>query len=249
MDFKDQVVIVTGAGRGIGEEIAVQFAKEGAKVVVASLHGQECDSTVKKIASAKGKAIAVPCDVSSARDVKSLFEKTLREFGRVDVLVNNAGIFPFVPFKDMVEEQWDRVIGVNLKSVFLCSKEAASVMVKQGRGGKIVNISSIASIVGYPMLTHYCASKGGINGFTRALALELAPSKIRVNAVLPGGVKTPGVGELDEKTLKGIESSVPLARMGEPIDIANAVLFLASDKSDYITGQTLVVDGGSTAKD
>ena len=249
MELSGKVAVVTGAGRGIGEEIAVQFAKEGAIVVVASLHAQECDDTVKKISAARGRAIPFQCDVSCAKDVKKLFEKTLKEFGKVDILVNNAGIFPFVQFKDMTEEQWDKVIDVNLKSVFLCSREAASSMVKQGRGGKIVSVSSIASIIGYPNLVHYCASKGGINAYTRALALELAPSKIRVNAVLPGGVKTPGVGELDEKVLKGIESGVPLARMGQPVDIANAVLFLASNKADYITGQTLVVDGGSTIKD
>jgi len=164
------------------------------------------------------------------------------------VLVNNAGIYPFDKFTEITEEQWDRVIDVNLKGAFLCSQEAAKIMIKQGSGGRIVSISSIASIIGYEGLVHYCASKGGINGLTRALALELAPHKIRVNVVLPGPIRTPGVGALDEKATAGIVSTIPLGRIGEPIDIANAVLFLASDKSDFITGQTLVVDGGTTAR-
>jgi len=248
MEFKDKVVLVTGAGRGIGRGIAIQFGLQKAKVIVADMDLSLCKAAAGEIVSKRGKAIAVKCDVSSKEDVKLLFEKAVSEFGRVDVLVNNAGIYPFTKFTEMTEEQWDKVIGVNLKGTFLCSQQAAKAMIKQGSGGKIVNVSSIASVIGYEGLVHYCASKGGINGMTRALALELAPNKINVNAVLPGPIKTPGVGKLDEKMVAGVISTIPWGRMGEPADIANAVLFLASDKADFITGQTLVVDGGTTAR-
>ncbi len=246
--FKDKAVLVTGAGKGIGREIALQFGLQKAKVVVADINLGDADAVAGEIASGRGKAVAVKCDVSSKGEVKRLFERLLKEFGRLDVLVNNAGIYPFGKFTDMTEEQWDKVIGVNLKGAFLCSQEAANIMIKQGKGGKIVSISSIASIIGYENLVHYCASKGGINGMTRALALELAPHKINVNAVLPGPIRTPGVGAVDEKTVAAIVSTIPWGRIGEPIDITNAVLFLASGKADFITGQTLVVDGGTTAR-
>ena len=161
-------------------------------------------------------------------------------------MVNNAGIFPFVPFKDMKESDWDKVLDINLKSVFLCSQEAAKVMPE---GGRIVSISSIASFVGFEGLVHYCASKGGINSMVRALALEFAPKKITVNAIAPGAIDTPGanVGS-NEEVKKQTIAMIPLARMGQPEDIANAVVFLASDKADYITGQTIIVDGGWTLR-
>jgi 3-oxoacyl-[acyl-carrier protein] reductase len=164
----------------------------------------------------------------------------------LDILVNNAGIFPFVPFTQMKESDWDRVMNVNLKSMFLCSQAALKFMKE---GGKIVNISSIAAFVGFDGLTHYCASKGGVSSFTRALALELAPKKINVNAIAPGAIDTPGaMGAVNEDVKKQTIAAIPWGRMGMPEDIANAIVFLTSEKSNYITGQTIIVDGGWTLR-
>ncbi|PIN98781.1 MAG: hypothetical protein COT90_02670 [Candidatus Diapherotrites archaeon CG10_big_fil_rev_8_21_14_0_10_31_34] len=248
MLFENKTIVVTGSAKGIGKEIALQFGKEKANVVVSDLSKEDCIKTVKEILSFGGKAISVKCDVSDKIQVKALIGSAVKEFNSIDVLVNNAGIYPFASFQEMTEKQWDKVIDINLKGTFLCSREAAKQMIKQGKGGKIINISSVAGILGFCSLAHYCASKGGVNAFTRALALELAQFKINVNAVGPGPIKTPGIGNLDEKILKGIIDSVPWGRIGEPADIANAILFLASDKADFITGQVLEVDGGMTIK-
>ena len=242
MQTKEKVVIVTGAGKGIGRGIAHTFAKDGYSVVVSDINYEECLTVVSEIEALGKKAIAVKCDVSLKAEVENLVAETMKEFSRLDVLVNNAGIFPFIPFMEMTEENWDKVIDVNLKSIFLCSQEAVKNMKE---GGKIVNISSIAGSVGFSGLTHYCASKGGLNGMIRALALELAEKKINVNNVAPGAIETPGVtGALSEEARQQYISIIPAARMGQPEDIAAATLFLASDGADYITGQTLVVDGG-----
>lgn len=242
MENKNQVAVVTGAAKGIGKEIALALAKEGIKVVVSDLKVEECQVVVEEIKALGGEASAVACDVSKKEDVDAMVSKTISDFGSLNILVNNAGIFPFIPFMDMTEENWDKVIDVNLKSIFLTSQAAAKVMPE---GGKIVNISSIAAYVGFSGLTHYCASKGGVNGMIRALAIELAPKKINVNNVAPGAIETPGAtGAQTEEMKKGTISVIPAGRMGLPEDIANAVVFLASDKADYITGQTLVVDGG-----
>jgi len=179
--MKGETAIVTGAKQGIGKGIAVALAKEGYNVVVSDLNLDECWKVADEIKHFGVDAIGVKCDVSNKTEVDAMINAAMQKFGRVDVLVNNAGIFPFKPFMDIEERDWDKVLSVNLKSVYLCSQAAARHM---NKGGRIVNISSIASIIGYPMLVPYCASKGGINGFTRALALELAP-KIRVNAVAP----------------------------------------------------------------
>lgn len=244
MLLKGKVAVVTGARQGIGYGIAEALAKEGCNVVLGDIDLKGCEAAAKKIEKMKVKALAVRCDVSSKSDVDNMISSTVKKFGKVDILVNNAGIFPFVNISEMKESDWDRVIGINLKGVFLCSQAAAKAMKK---GGKIISISSIASLIGFQGLTHYCASKGGINGFTRALALELAPRKINVNAVAPGAIDTPGAAS-DEKTRKQTIMGIPLGRTGRPEDIANAAVFLASEKSDYITGQVIVVDGGWTAK-
>lgn len=242
MDKNEKVVIVTGAGKGIGRGIAHIFAKNGYKVIVSDINLEECLNVVKEIEDLGNEALAVKCDVSLKSEVENLFKETVVKFGRLDVLVNNAGIFPFVPFEQMTEENWDKVIDVNLKSIFLCSQEAVKNMKE---GGKIVNISSIAASVGFSGLVHYCASKGGLNGMIRALALELAEKKINVNNVAPGAIETPGAtGALSDEAKQQSIAGIPIGRLGRAEDIANAVLFLASNRADYITGQTLVVDGG-----
>lgn len=244
--MKDKIAIVTGAKQGIGYGIALALAKEGCKVVVSDLDQMSCDKVAGEISSTGATCIGVACDVSKKDQVDELFTKTVAEFGGVDVLVNNAGVFPFKPFIDLTENDWDHVMDVNLKSMFLCSQSAAKVMKE---GSKIVDVSSIASLVGFEGLTHYCASKGGVNAMVRAMAIELAAKKINVNAVAPGAIETPGAtGAMSDDMKAGTVSAIPWKRMGKPEDIANAVVFLASDKADYITGQVIVVDGGWTLR-
>ncbi len=244
MSVQDKVAIVTGAKHGIGKGIALAMAQEGYSVVVADIDEAGAQATAKEVEDLGVKALAALCDVSSKASVVALFQKTLDAFGKVDVLVNNAGIYPYKAVEAMTEEDWDQVLNVNLKSVFLCSQEAAKVLPE---GGRIVSVSSIASLVGFDNLSHYCASKSGINGFTRAYALELAKKNITINVVAPGAIATPGAAMSDE-VLNQFLPMIPAARVGQPEDIANAVVFLASPKSSYITGQVIVVDGGWTLR-
>lgn len=243
MELENKIAIVTGAGQGIGKGIALALSQAGAKVVVSDINEEHCQEVVKELG--EDKALAVQCDVSDAKQVNELVHKTQEKFGQLDILVNNAGIFPFKPFAELTEEDWDKVLNVNLKSMFLTSQASAKVMKS---GGKIVDISSIASFVGFEGLTHYCASKGGVNGFVRALALELAKQQINVNAVAPGAINTPGASGSSEEQKQQTIAMIPAGRMGEPVDIANAVVFLASDKANYITGQIITVDGGWTLR-
>lgn len=246
MKIDNKVAIVTGAAMGIGLGIAEALAKEKYNIVVTDIKLDQCKKAAQTIKKMGVETLAVKCDVSKKSEVDKLFVQTIKKFGRVDVLVNNAGVYPFVPFAKMTEANWTKVMDVNLKGVFLCSSQAAKNM---KNGGRIINISSIASLVGFEGLTHYCASKGAVNGFTRALALELAPKNILVNAVAPGAIKTPGAtGGVDSKVQQQMIAGVPLARWGEPKDIAGAVVFLASDNSSYLTGQVIVVDGGWTLR-
>ncbi len=240
--LKDKVAIVTGAGQGIGKGIATRLAKENCSVIVSDLNEENAQKVADEINQSGQKAIVVKCDVSVKAEVDNLINKAVENFGKLDILVNNAGIYPFKPFTEMTEEDWDKVLDVNLKSVFLTSQAAVKVMKE---GSKIINISSIASIIGFPALSHYCASKGGVNGFVRALALEMAAKKINVNAVAPGAINTPGAAGSEEQKQQTM-AMIPLKRMGEPEDIANAVLFLVTDEASYITGQVIVVDGGWT---
>jgi len=241
INLNNKVAIVTGSACGIGKGIAEKFIKEGAKVVFSDINGD--DSLVSEFGES---AIFVKCDVSKKEDVENLVKQAVDHFGQLDVLVNNAGIYPFKPFMEMTEADWDKVMAVNLKSVFLCSQAAAKVLPE---GGRIVNISSIASVVGFSGLAHYCASKGGVNAMIRALALELADKKITVNAVAPGAIKTPGASQgTAEEMVKQTIAMIPLARQGEPADIAGAVAFLASEEASYVTGQTIIVDGGWTLR-
>ena len=241
IDLSGKVAIVTGARQGIGKGIALELAKSKAKVVVADLVKEDCEKVVSEIKKLGGEGLAVKCDVSSKKDVDAMISDTLKKFKKIDILVNNAGIYPFKPFLEMTEAEWDKVMSINLKSVFLCSQAAAKVMKE---GGRIVSITSIASLVGFPSLVHYCASKGGISAFTRALAMELVSKRINVNAIAPGAVETPGTGKFGPEML----AAIPSKTAGLPEDIAWLACFLVSDEARNITGQVFVSDGGWTAQ-
>ena len=243
--MSDKIAIVTGAVKGIGRGIAEELAGQGISIVVADLKSDEADWVAGEIAAKyQVKASGYGCNMGNPSEIKAMVEHTVKMYGKLDIFVNNAGIYPFKPLTEITGKEWDALIDVNLRGSFISIQESAKVM---KAGGKIVIISSIASIQGFAGLTHYCASKGGVNGLVRAAALELAPKKINVNAVAPGAIDTPGAtGALDEKSKQAMIQGVPWKRWGQPADIANAVSFLASDKSDYITGQVIVVDGGWT---
>lgn len=244
---KDKVAIVTGAGQGIGREIALSLAKNGAKVVLIDISDKILE-VLKEVEKLEREGLAVKCDVSNVNEVEKAVKEVLGKFGRVDILVNNAGIYPFKPLTEMTEKDWDKVLNVNLKGTFLLTRAVLPKMIEQ-RNGKIINIASIAgSVVGYPNLTHYSASKGGMVGFTRAVALEVAQHGINVNAVSPGPILTPGTEVLGKEMYEEIRRSIPLGRWGLPEDVANLVVFLASDESSFITGQNIVIDGGLTVQ-
>lgn len=251
-DLTGQVAIITGAKQGMGRAHAIRLAQSGAKVVVSDISQEECQKVVDEIKKFGKQAIAVKCDVSKKAEVDQLIKKTIESFGKLDILVNNAGICPFQPFLEMPEEGFNKVIDVNLKGYFLCAQAAAKEMVKQKKGA-IVNIASIAMGqvgAGFAGLTHYCASKGGIVAMAEAMALELAPLGIRVNTIAPGSIDTPMMTSVkqDMKTMEASLAGIPMHRMGKAEEISNAVLFLASDESSYMTGSVVVVDGGWTAK-
>jgi glucose 1-dehydrogenase len=243
MDLNGKVAIVTGAGSGIGHAIAERFAAAGASICVSYLGYEE---EAKALAQRLPKAIAVKADVSKVGEVQAMVDATVKGLGSVDVLVNNAGIERSMPFLDIDEATWDLMIDVDLKGAFLCAQSCARVMKNAGKGGSIVNISSIHEDVAFPGYTPYCAAKGGLRMMMRNAALELSAYGIRVNNVAPGAIATPiNARTLDDPdkvaTLKKI---IPLQRMGRPEEVAEVALFLASDSSSYVTGSTYYVDGG-----
>ena len=248
-DLKNKVAIITGARRGMGRTHALTLAKAGAKVVVSDISLEDCQKVVKEIKKNRGEAVALKCDVSKKEEVEKMVKKTIAKFGKIDILVNNAGIYQFKPFLELSEEEWDRTLDINLKGYFLCSQAVAKEMAKQKSAGVIINIASVAmgqQGIGFPNIVHYCASKGGIVGMTEALAVELAPYNIRVNAVSPGMIETPMIDPItsDPKIMEAMLARVPMHRVGKPEEVSNLVLFLASDKSSYMTGSTVVIDGG-----
>lgn len=246
LDLSGRTAIVTGGAMGIGLGIARRLHEAGATVVIADLDISAGEQATETLRGARpDSAIAVETDVSDPASVEVMVRAAVDSFGAVDILINNAGIFPMLPLADLDLATFRRVIDINLTGLFLCTKAAASRMIDQGHGGRIINITSIdalhPSMVG---LAHYDASKHGAWGFTKNVALELAPHRIWVNAIAPGGIRTPGAGEMDDDTLKAFEALIPMHRMGEPDDIGRAALFLASDLCSYMTGAQIVVDGG-----
>jgi len=247
--------VVTGGARGIGQGIALRLAEAGAGVTVTDIDIDGASDTARQIQAKGGKAQAVSADACNVNDALRVARITVEVFGSIDILVNNAGIFPFSPALDTSEGTWDKTLDTNLKGVFFYSQAAAREMIKAGRGGKIINISSIDGLHPAVELAHYSASKGGVIMLTKALALELAPHNILVNAIAPGNITTPGTrivmnsslssGRLTKKQMKEFfEAHVPLRRMGDPDDVAKVVLFLASSAADYVTGSLILVDGG-----
>ncbi len=250
-ELTGKVALVTGAQRGMGKADALALARQGATVVVTDIEVQACQAVADEIKRVGGKASAYAMDVSSKKQVDAVFDAVIKEWKKLDILVNNAGVFLPKPALELTEQDWQKTIDINLKGYFLCAQRAAKEMAKR-KSGRIINIASIASGqvgVGFMGAAHYSASKGGIIGMTETMALEWGPLGITVNAIGPGAIDTPMVGDIKKspEALKAITSRVPLGRMGQPEEIAAAVVFLASDEASYVTGATLFVDGGYLA--
>lgn len=254
LDLSGKTAIVTGGALGIGFGIASRLAEAGATVIIANRNAEDGNKAVRELVDQGRKAMFSQLDVSIEDSVKRLMEETVGMHGAIDILVNNAGIYPNVPVMSMTLEDFEKVLDTNLRGVFLCTKYAAEKMIQRGQGGRIINITSIdalhPSTVG---LAHYDASKHGAWGFTKNVALELAPHEIWVNAIAPGAINTPGVqnsqqggqtGDI-QKVIEAFLAKIPMHRMGEADEIGKAALFLASDMSSYMTGSQIVVDGGA----
>jgi 3-oxoacyl-[acyl-carrier protein] reductase len=243
MRLKDKVALITGAGQGIGRSTALSFAREGAIVAVADINMTAATAVAEEITRADGRAKPLFLDVSRAESVEAAVRTLQESFGRVDVLVNNAGITRDARMQKMTEEQFDAVIAVNLKGVWLCAKAVVPLM-SAGGGGSIINAASVVGLYGNFGQTNYVAAKSGVIGMTKTWARELGPSGIRVNAIAPGFIATDMIASVPEKVIDAVQERTPLRRLGRPEDIANAYLFLASDESGFITGHVLSVDGG-----
>ncbi len=244
MDLTDKVAIVTGSSRGIGRAIALKLAEAGATVVVNGVSEPSAvDSVVEEIMVMQRQSLAVLADVSSSSDVNRMVETVMATYGRVDILVNNAGITRDQLVLRMSDEDWDKVMNVNLKSVFLCTRAVLRHMIRQ-RWGRIISISSVVGIMGNAGQANYAAAKAGIIGFTRTVAKEVASRGITANAIAPGFIETDMTQKLDEKYRQFLQGLIPMGELGTPRDVAEAVAFLASDGARYITGQVLKVDGG-----
>lgn len=256
ISLKNQVAVVTGGGAGIGRAICMALGAHGAKVLVADMALQNAEETASMICAAGGQATAVQVDVTNAADAQAMIDKAVRLFGRVDLLYNNAGICTVSEIEKMPEDWWDKIFAVNCKGVFLCSKAAIPQMKKQG-GGRIINTASQAGKGAIPKQVHYCATKAAVIGYTRALAMELKDTGIRVNCFCPGSVmsdmtlrEAQAVYELDgiepEQSLKAWQADIPLGRWVTPEDVADIAVFLASDYAAYMTGQAVNISGGQT---
>jgi 3-oxoacyl-[acyl-carrier protein] reductase len=241
--LSEKVAIVTGASRGIGRCIALALATQGAKVVASARNAEALDNLVEEIKQQGGEATAVVGDVAVDTDASELIDQAVAKYGQVDILVNNAGITRDGLLLRMKNEDWDAVLDTNLKGAFLCIRAAAKVMSKQ-RSGRIINISSVVGEMGNAGQANYCASKAGLLGLTKSVARELARRNVTVNAITPGFIVTDMTDDMTDKARQAMTEQIPLGRLGEVDDIANAVIFLASDQSSYITGQVLGINGG-----
>lgn len=242
--LEQKSVIITGASRGIGKGIANVFAGEGAKVLVVSRHEESGQKTVEEIRHAGGDASFFKADISLWNDAQAMAKAAVERYKRIDILCSNAGIFPSSTIETMSEQEWDRVNAVNLKGTFLAVKACLSTM-KQQNYGRIIMTSSITGpYTGFPGWAHYGATKAGILGFMRSAAIEFAPHNITINAVLPGNIRTEGLDEMGEEYILKMERTIPMGKLGKTEDIGYTALFLASDEANYITGQSIVVDGG-----
>jgi NAD(P)-dependent dehydrogenase (short-subunit alcohol dehydrogenase family) len=252
MRLKGRAGIVTGGARGIGGAIARRFAAEGAQVMIADIDVDSAQENLERIASAGGQAEFTATDVSDAEQVERLFEAAHNAFGRLDILVNNAGVVhgpaAVRHFLEIPEAMWNRLVAIHLSGLFYCSQRAARIMVKQGQGGCIINMSSGGATRAHRQMMAYDTTKGGIEAATRAMALDLAPWKIRVNAVVPGAIAVEQRAAIGQEGVVQPGDVIPLGHLGTPEDVANAALFLASDEAAYVTGHCLVVDGGLTVQ-
>jgi len=238
-----KVALVTGAAQGIGKAVALLLARNGADIVVSDINLEKAEETVQEVQTLGRKALAVKVDVAKLDDVEKMVEAILAQFGRVDILVNNAGIARDKLILRMTEEDWDAVLNINLKGTFNCTKAVVRHMSKQ-KSGKIVNIASVVGEMGNAGQGNYAASKAGVIGFTKTIAREFAQRGINVNAIAPGYIETPMTDALPEKVKEELKRMIPMDRLGKPEDVAETVLFLVSDSSNYITGQVLNVNGG-----
>ncbi|MEW6557601.1 MAG: 3-oxoacyl-[acyl-carrier-protein] reductase [Elusimicrobiota bacterium] len=242
--LKDKIAIVTGGAQGIGKAIAEKLADNGCKVVIVDVQEEIAKNIADEITKLKNiETLALKIDVSSSAETEQMVKKTVEKFGKIDIIINNAGITRDNLLIRMSDEEWDKVLAINLKGVFNCSKAVAKIMMKQ-RSGKIVNIASVVGLMGNAGQANYSASKGGVVALTKTLARELASRNINVNAVAPGFIKTAMTDKLSDDQKKKLTDLIPLLRLGEPQDVANVVAFLCSDESSYITGEIISVNGG-----
>lgn len=248
MKLKDKVALITGGGQGIGKAIALGYAKEGANISVTDINLDNAKKVAEEINGSGRKAIAIKADVMIESEVDNMVSETVKELGGLNILVNNAGLgFPHAA-DGMKEEEWDKMVGVNLKGVYLCTKRSIRELTKAAPGSKIVNLASVEAIVGSAFLTAYCASKGGVGGYTRALAVELGPRKINVNCLCPHFTETAMTDMVFKNPAmkKMLVERTPMGRLGQVEDMVGPAVFLASPDSDYVTGHSLVIDGGYT---
>ena len=242
-DLSNKTAIVTGASQGIGETIAIEMAKSGATVFCLARNKEALDTTIKKITKNGGKATAFSCDVSNNDDFKSIILNIVKEYGSIDILVNNAGITKDNLLMRMSDDQWDDVLNINLKGSFTCIRSVIKHMMKK-KFGRIINITSIVGITGNAGQANYAASKAGLIGLTKSIAKEVASRGITANCVAPGWIETSMTDQLSTEVKNKFLSQIPTGKIGQSKDIANTVIFLASDEAEYITGQTITVDGG-----